>query len=91
MWQERFFHGKKQIGRLRPDEQILSGVALSQVVRVEMRKYMNFEELNLEPVKQPHLESLYYKESIRIRRNCKQSFFVRQESLLSSLQMRFVS
>ena len=129
MWQERFFHGEKQIGRLRPDEQILSGVALSQVVRVEMRKYMNFEELNLdpkimravtemgfeqaspiqaksipiamegkdmigqapEPVKQPHLESLYYKESIRIRRNCKQSFFVRQESLLSSLQMRFVS
>ena len=49
MWQERFFHGKKQIGRLRPDEQILSGVALSQVVRVEMRKYMNFEELNLDP------------------------------------------
>ena len=44
MWQERFFHGKKQIGRSRPDEQILSGVALSQVVRVEMRKYMNFEE-----------------------------------------------
>ena len=49
MWQERFFHGKKQIGRSRPDEQILSGVALSQVVRVEMRKYMNFEELNLDP------------------------------------------
>ena len=33
-----------------------------------------------EPVKQPHLNPCITKESIRIRRNCKQSFFVRQRA-----------
>ena len=130
MWQERFFHGKKQIGRSRPDEQILSGVALSQVVRVEMRKYMNFEELNLDPKIMRAVTEMGFEQASPIqaksipiamegkdmigqaqtgtgktaafgipvlqrvdphKKNCKQSFFVRQESLLSSLQMRFVS